>query len=139
MRAANEALAQQADPKEHDIEELTNPEDPHIEMVLLPNPPCPSSEHCAHCHTPSVPQNLACGVLEAQPAAEEEPEDEPLEDLRLPSQQTAAVAKAARAGRSLVSEVEQHTAYTAGAGASSADAGESPGAKSRKRRADDAK
>lgn len=54
-----------------------------------------------------VPQNLACGVLEAQPPAEEEPEDEPLEDLRMPPQQTAAVAEAAQAGRSLVSEVEE--------------------------------
>ena len=83
-----------------------------------------------------MPQNLACGVLEAQPAAEEEPEEEPLDDLRLPSQQTDAVARAARAGRSLVSEVEQPAA---GAGASSADAGESPGTRSRKRRADAAK
>ena len=34
MQAANEALAEQADdPKRHDIEELSNPEGPHIEMV----------------------------------------------------------------------------------------------------------
>ena len=59
-------------------------------------------------------QNLACGLFELQPkesAADdaagpsEHGDADTLETLRLPSQQTAAVAAAKRAGRTLVSEV----------------------------------
>ena len=53
-------------------------------------------------------QNLACGLFEVKPKAETagpSDETEELQDLQLPSQQTAAVSAAKRAGRALVSEV----------------------------------
>ena len=42
MRAANDALAQD-DPKGHDIEELSDPEGAHIEMVRPSS--CPAFPH----------------------------------------------------------------------------------------------
>ena len=44
MAAANDALAQD-DPKSHDIEELTDPEGAHIEMVRPPFLPYPAFPH----------------------------------------------------------------------------------------------
>ena len=56
---------------------------------------------------PCAAQNLACGVLEGKPVAEDDaPTDEPIDELQLPARQTPAVALAAQAGRILVSEVE---------------------------------
>jgi hypothetical protein len=56
-------------------------------------------------------QDLACGVFEGQPKEgndhhhAEQSEDGELSELHVPSQQTAAVAAAQRAGRTLISEV----------------------------------
>ena len=65
-------------------------------------PPCAAQYKCHH-----AAQNLACGVLEGKPVAEDDaPTDEPIDELQLPARQTPAVALAAQAGRILVSEVE---------------------------------
>ena len=139
MRAANEALAE-VDPKRHDIEELSDPEGQHIEMVRraehpaqAPPPRPPPALSCPPC----TAQNLACGVLEGRPTEPEPaPSDEPMEELRLPSRQTPAVAEAARAGRKLVSEVDPATETSSPAAAATMDVeAESPGTRSRKRRA----
>jgi len=62
-------------------------------------------------------QNLACGLFEmrskeggasstgATPSDDDDDDDDDAQPLRLPSQQTAAVAAAKRVGRTLVSEV----------------------------------
>ena len=76
-------------------------------------------------------------MLEGRPAEPEAaPSDEPMEELRLPSRQTPAVAEAARAGRMLVSEVGPAAEASSPAAAATMDVeGESPGTRSRKRRA----
>ncbi len=83
-------------------------------------------------------QNLACGVLEMQPAdgsagggADSEEDEEPF-SMQLPSNQSAAMRAAQRAGRSLVSEVPGPSAAGARAGRArpraSPAAGDAPGA-----------
>ena len=104
MQAANEALKEE-DATSHDIEELSDPDGPHIEMVRHPGPsPC-TRRRAAH----DPAQNLACGVLEAKAPAEADvaTTEQSIDELRLPTRQTAAVASAAQAGRVLVSEVAE--------------------------------
>ena len=150
MSAANDALAQE-DPKSHDIEELSDPEGAHIEMVRPPFLSMPSLSTLPI--PPCTAQNLACGVLEGKPVAQpEEPIDtadlvnkladasteEPIDELQMPARQTPAVARAAQAGRILVSEVAPPHAARVSA-SSDEEQAEEPGScadppKTRKRR-----
>lgn len=115
LRAANDDLEKRraADPSSVDIENVGEEGEPHIEMVTAPASPAAAT----HTLPPDARrracprQNLGCGIFEAQPAGQpaagssDDGGDSDSEALQLPSQQTAAVAAAARAGRVLVSEV----------------------------------
>ena len=91
-------------------------------MVCSPGAEPRASRSILMRRTANSAQNLACGVLEGRPQPADEEPEEPLNELKLPTQQTKAVAEASRAGRMLVQEVE-----------SSSD--DSPNTRSRKRRA----
>lgn len=109
MQKANDTLEEQraADPESVNVEHVDDPEAQHIAM------------------------DLHCGLFEAKDGgADEDSSDgeDGMQDLKLPSEATAAVSAAARAGRTLISELPAEASANSTLSAESADRGvASPG------------
>jgi len=109
--AADPAPTAEGDPELLDPQLLGDADGPYVEMVRAQ--PVSASSACSALIYPSSPaQDLHCGVFEKVPAtadaysgSESDDESDGADSLALPSAQTAAMAKARAAGKTLIAEV----------------------------------